>query len=102
MPVLIMLITLLRKLIRLIISIFLISTPLMAADLSGLKSSDSLFSTQDNKVCYNTICLGANDNHRLPDLFRKTDRFSRRAQTDLWSTYDFDHSDTGIRISVGL
>lgn len=94
--------TLLRKLIRLILSIFLISTPLMAADISGLTSSDSPFSTQDNKLCYGKVCVGSSENKHLPDMFGKADPLSRRAQTDPWSTYDFEHSGTGVRISVGL
>ncbi|CNI16827.1 Uncharacterised protein [Yersinia massiliensis] len=92
MPNLLMLIALLRKLIKFIVSFFLISTPLMAVEPLVLKDSDSTFSYKENRACINKICFESKNNNKMPDMFEKPDRFSQRERTDPWSTYDFDHS----------
>jgi hypothetical protein len=90
----------LRKNIKNSVVLFLISTPLMAAETITLKNSDSLLSSGSTDTCYKTLCIEVREDKKMPDMFKKPDRFDQRERIDPGSAYDFDHSDKDIGLSI--
>lgn len=86
----------------LLIALFSISAPLIAAGNSGQLDRPQPVITHQSETCGDSLCVETNIRPHEPGLFDKPNVFEHRQRTDPRSTSDYDNTDASVRLKIGF